>query len=273
MRRRTRLSAVVGLKRNNLPRRAVLTYDGTRLHSSGAHVVRAKSFVAAGEALDKFRLRCTNAPPPVLIRMDVKNSVGMPPSLLASVSARCSEAFGKPAAVGEGPNGMTNWFLTEAQLMSALGIMDGLVPIPTDQYRFGAFNLSYKLEFAFRSPVSGEVLPFQRQEDYLNFEGDYERFLGRSVLAVDFSAQSYASAFFSFPFEEWSREASELATFIQADLPFRISDKRWKRWSLTKSGQTYVGRKVAVSWSRDNVARSSPTNASTRRAKTHARDA
>jgi hypothetical protein len=170
------------------------------------------------------------------------------------------------------PNGMTNWFLTEAQLMSALQIMDSIGRIPSDEHGFGVFNLSYKLEFAFRSPASGEVLPFQRQEDYLNFEGDYERFLGRSVLAVEFSAQSYASAFFSFPFEEWSNEARELVRFIQAELPFRISEKRWKRWSLTKSGQTYVGRKVAVSFSRDGVG-SGPTNASTRRAKTHARDA
>jgi hypothetical protein len=234
-----------------MPRSAVLTYDGTRLHSSGAHAVRANSFVSAGEALEKFRLRCTNSPPPLLIRLDIRHSAAAPSPLLASVGKRFSASFGKPAAVGKKPDGMTNWFLTEAQLMPALEVMDSIGPIPADEHGFGVFNLSYKLEFAFRSPISGEVLPFQSQQDYLNYEGDYERFLGRSVLAVDLSAQSYASAFFSFPFEEWSSDAAELARSIQAELPFRISEKRWKRWTLTKSGQTYVGRKLAVSFSRN----------------------
>jgi hypothetical protein len=249
----------------------VLTYDGTWLHSSGAHVVRAKSFVAAGEALETFRLKCTNSASPVLVRLDLANSAATS-TFLNSVSAQCTKIFGPPSAVGKSAGALTNWFLSEAQLSSALEIMDRLNQIPADKHGFGVLSLSYKLEFAFRSAATGEVLPFQSQQDYLNWEGDYERFLGRSVLTVDLSAHSHASAFFSFPFEEWSSEAAHLAWFIQSALPFRISEKRWKRWSLTKSGQSYVGRKVAVSFPRDR-SKPDPTNASTRRAKARARDA
>ena len=50
-------------------RSAVLTYDGTRLHNGGAHVIRAKSAEAGGLALEKFRLKCTDALAPDLVRV------------------------------------------------------------------------------------------------------------------------------------------------------------------------------------------------------------
>lgn len=240
-----------------MPRQAVLTYDGTRLHSSGAHAMRATTSVAAGEALENFRLRCTDAPPATFVRIDLRNSGVASKAYIASVHSRFAERFGPPRAdYGRRDGGMSNWFIDDSLLLTALRLLDELRPIPADSFGFGALSVNYKLDFIFRDAATNALLPFQRQEDYLNFEAEHERYFGRSYVSAEFSARSCVSAFFTLPFEDWNAEAANHVRFIERELPFRISEKRWKRWHLTKTGTSYLGRKIRPSWAsghRDGV--------------------
>jgi hypothetical protein len=185
----------------------------------------------------------TDAPAPTLVRLDLSNNAPRP--FLDSVSRLWEKELGEPRAVGADAS---NWFLTHRNFIPALEILDGLAEIPVDRYGTGAARLFFRLEFGLRSAESGEVLPFQSHEDYLNFEGDYNRPLGRSVLEVDFSSKNHASAYLCFPFEEWGSESVSLIRQAQSILPFGISKKRWKSWTLTKTGRSYLGRKLAVSF-------------------------
>lgn len=228
-------------------RSAVLTYDGTRLHNGGAHVIRAKSAEAGGLALEKFRLKCTDALAPDLVRVDLRNSEEHR-KFFASAHDVCVERFGQPTAdFGRRSGGTSNWFLDVANFAPALRLVDFLQPIPVEA-SFGILAVTYKISFRFLHPASGAIMPFQRQEDYLNCEADYYRYLGSTYLEAAFSDRHSVSVFFSLPFEDWNEEVAAFVCSIQNELPFRISEKRWKRWYLNKLGTNYVGRRIAVSW-------------------------
>jgi hypothetical protein len=228
-------------------RSAVLTYDGTRLHSGGAHVIRAKSAEAGGSALENFRLRCTDALAPDLVRVDLRNSEEHR-KFVASAHDACVERFGQPIAdFGRRPGGTSNWFLDAANFVPALRLVDLLQPIPVE-VPFGILAVTYKISFRFLHPTSRATMPFQQQEDYLNREGDYYRYLGSTYLEAVFSDRHAVSVFFSLPFATWNEEVATFVRSIQNELPFRISERRWKRWHLNKQGTNYVGRRIAVSW-------------------------
>lgn len=235
-----------------MPRRAVLTYDGTRLHRGGAHVIRATSAESGGEALEQFRVKWTDAATPSMVRMDLTNAP-QHKTFVAMAHALCTEKLGAPTAnFAERTGGTSNWFVERSQLPSALRILDVLQPIPIVDL-VGILAVTYKIEFRFLALNSRLPLPFQRRDDYLNAEADYYRFLGHSFLEAQFSAHSIISAFFSLPFEDWTDEVARYVRTLQGELPFKISDKRWKRWHLNRSGSGYAGRRISVSWKAQTV--------------------
>lgn len=237
-----------------MARSATLTYDGSRLHSSGPHVVRSKSTESIGLAVEAFRCGFTDATRPTLIRIDLQNIDQKLKAFVAEAHARCAERFGEPAAdFGRKTGGTSNWFLDQSQLLPALGLLDSMRPIPADELGFGVFKVGYRIDFRFVDPVTRERLPFQEPTDYLNFEAEYRRFLGKSYLDAELSERSLVSAFFCLPFERWDERSEEYVCAVQADLPFRISEKRWKRWHLNKSSTGYVGRKLPVALPRSKT--------------------
>ena len=230
-----------------MPRQALLTYDGSSFHPSGAQKPRMKSAVAIGSALESFRQKCTDAKGPQLVRLDLVNAKEHA-KFVSNARASVSGQFGNPRAdLGQRIGGTSSWFLDASQFLPALKIIDELQPIPEFNFS-GVLLVHYKLEFRFLQPSANSPLPYQDREQYLYAEGDYDRLLGQSVISTTFSAQHSVSSFFSFPFENWSEESASLARSVQAEIPFRISDKRWKRWHLNKAASGYVGRRLAVSW-------------------------
>src|SRR5690606_19769665 len=103
--------------------------------------------------------------------------------------------------------GMSNWFIDQSQLVPALRLLESMRPIPNDAMGFGLLRLSYKIDFRFVDPASHELLPFQDPSDYLNFEAEYERYLGKSYVSAELSERASISVFFSLPFEEWDENS------------------------------------------------------------------
>jgi hypothetical protein len=200
---------------------ATVTYDGSRLHSSGAHIVRSKSTESIGLALEAFRCGFTDATRPTFIRIDLQNIDERLKAFVAEAHARCAKRFGEPAAdFGRKTGGTSNWFLDQSQLLPALSLLDSMRPIPADELGFGVFRVSYRIDFRLVDPVTRERLPFQEPTDYLNFEAEYNRFLGKSYLDAELSERSLFSAFFSLPFEQWDERSEGYVCAMQADLPF-----------------------------------------------------
>lgn len=230
-----------------MPRAAVLAYDGTRWHSGGVQALKTKKAAAGGEALERFRQNCTDAVQPLFVRVDLRNAPGHGRAY-SDAHSRLRREFGEPRAdFGRQSGGMSNWFLKPTEFLPALRIVDDVQPIPVDGV-FGILSVEYKIEFRFLDMSSRRPLPFQEREDYVNAEADFDRFLGKSFLSVEFSTRHTASSFFSLPFEDWNDDVAAYVRFIQAELPFRISDRRWKRWQLNKAGTRYFDRKISVSW-------------------------
>src|SRR5262245_1051951 len=147
-----------------MPRAAVLTYDGTSWHSSGAQSLKPKTAVAGGEALERFRVECTDAKQPLLVRVDLRNSGNA--RFFDHAQRRLVQEFGQPAAdFGRHAGGMSNWFLQPTQFLPALRVLDALQPIPPVEF-FGALSVEYKLEFRFLDSSKRRPLPFQEREDY-----------------------------------------------------------------------------------------------------------
>jgi hypothetical protein len=231
-----------------MPRQAALTYDGTSWHRGGWQSLKTKNAVACGAAFERFRQHCTDAASPTMVRVDLQNTPQHGGAFEAA-HQRLLQEFGEPVAdFARRSGGTSNWFLTLPQLRSALSIVDALQPIPAGSL-FGILSVTYKIEFRFLQRASRSPLPFQEQADYLNAEVEYNRFLGTSFLIAMFSNRHVVSSFFSFPFEDWNDDAAAYVRFVQAELPFRISERRWKRWHLNNAATSYVGRRVAVSWS------------------------
>jgi hypothetical protein len=111
---------------------------------------------------------------------------------------------------------------------------------------FGPMSLHITTKFRFVSPVTQEPFPFQHRKDFLNFQPDYRFYLGESVLYAILSSKSTNSVFFSIPFEEQTKEFDDYKQFLQNNLPFRFSDKTWKRWHINKKRTGYVGRKIEI---------------------------
>jgi len=72
------------------------------------------------------------------------------------------------------------------------------------------------------------------------------RFLGASIAFARLSSRSALSVFFSLPFDEPGMEFHACIEFLKAHTPFRLSDQRWKIWTLNKRGTRYVGRRLTL---------------------------
>jgi len=135
------------------------------------------------------------------------------------------------------------WIVDPIQLEPLVYDLERLRPIPNAGYagRSVVVHVYWNLIFA---DSNGLRLPFQSRTEYLQFDVDFQRYLGESFVYARISETSTAHLFLSLPFEEASDEARLLATRIQEYFPARISPKHWKHWTLTKNGKSYVGRKT-----------------------------
>src|SRR5262249_7698087 len=106
-------------------------------------------------------------------------------------------------------------------------------------------TLNLSTDFHFIDPKSRMPLPHQERDEYLNFEAGSCLYLGSSTLYALLSSKSSVSVFFSFPYENVTKELKDYVQFLQSHLPFRMSGKHWKRWHINKTHTGYVGRKVS----------------------------
>ncbi len=223
-------------------RQGSVTYDGLPLSSGGAHSLRQKGLVKSFEALQEFVNAVSFERNPFSVTLELIDSGGSLSHFMA-LKSEFDDKYTQKEGRTIGEYYGHQWEIDPAMLRSLIFDLETLRPIPTVGYagRSLVVHVYWNLVFI---DTQGNQLPFQSRNDYLQFDVDFQRYLGESFMYSRISETSTAHLFLSLPFEEANDEATLLVKRIQKDFPTRLSSKHWKRWTLTKNGKSYVGRKI-----------------------------
>ena len=114
----------------------------------------------------------------------------------------------------------------------------------TEPTSYGMAPVWLRTSCAFRilDPGSGNPLPGQDPERFNGLEYENLARLGTSRLQLNLSSHASLGIDLCLPDLD-DRELARLATWLQGNLPCKLSPKHWKRWTPTKSG-SFVGRKI-----------------------------
>jgi hypothetical protein len=225
-----------------MPRSAAITYDGLSISSGGAHTFPVRGFTAGFNALQTFATALSLDPQPRDLVVEVVDGEGVT-EFSHPLSADFDQRFEKKLSRGIGVYTGHQWIVDPAELTALIEQLETLRPIPLAGYAGYAAVIHATWNLIFFDPM-GEPLLYQRIEDYLGFEADFQRYLGQSCVYSRISEKTTANLFLSLPYDEITDDARKLATKIQTYFPARLSSNHWKIWKLTKGGESYVGRKI-----------------------------
>ncbi len=224
-------------------RRGAITYDGLPISSGGAHSLRQKGFVKTFEALQKFVDSISLEREATSVTLELFDVGGGSYTYFLSLSSEFDDKYCKKEGRQIGDYDGSQWEVKPTELRPLIQDLERLRPIPNAGYagRSLVVHVYWKLVFV---DSRGDQFPFQSRHDYGQFDVDFQRYLGESFIYSRISETSTAHLFLSLPFEEPTDEAIQLVARIQEDFPARLSSKHWKRWTLTKRGNSYLGRKI-----------------------------
>lgn len=225
-------------------RRGSITYDGLPISSGGAHSLRQKGFVDTYEALQKFVNAISLEREARSVEIELFDLGGGGYTHFLSLCSELDDKYHRKHGRQIGEYHGNQWKVDPTELRPLIYDLERLRPIPIAGYagRSLVAHVYWNLVFA---DTKGEPLPYQSRSHYLDFDVLYRTsYLGESVLYARISETSSANLFLSLPFEEANDEAGRLVKRIQEYFPARLSSKHWKRWTLTKNGKSYLGRKI-----------------------------
>jgi len=228
---------------DQVTRFGAITYDGLPISSGGAHSLRQKGFVEGFNSLQGFVDLISLERRPSSVALELFNSGAGGYSHFMALRWEFSKRFRGKQGRAVGEHFGHQWEVQPSELGLLIHDLERLRPIPLVGYagRSLVVHVYWKLIFSDRT---GEPLPFQTRDNYRDFEVGFQLYLGESILYARISENSTASLFLSLPFEAVHPECVELATRLQEAFPARLSTKHWKRWTVTKKGTSYLGRKI-----------------------------
>lgn len=226
-----------------MTRSAAITYDGLPISSGGAHKLRTRGFTDALLVLQSFVTAVSLDPRPKTGVVEVLAGDDVPATFTSALAAHCEANSGYRTNRRVGEYASSQWAVDPASLPAIVDTLEQRRPIPKAGYAGHAavVHVTWNIVLAdgLRQPI-----PFQGREHYLAFECDSQRYLGESFVYARISEATTAHLFLSLPCETVTSDARQLAGQIQSHFPARLSTNHWKIWRLTKSGDSYVGRKV-----------------------------
>lgn len=107
-----------------------------------------------------------------------------------------------------------------------------------------AIWLSVRASFQLLDPKTGLLLPGQDPNRFGGKEFDFDLPLGASRLKLSLHNTAALALDMSLPDLD-DEQLAAVARGLQANLPFKLSPKQWKRWTPTRTG-TFVGRKIGA---------------------------
>jgi hypothetical protein len=214
---------------------SAVVYDGLPISRGGAHGVGRVSVRDAFGRWRRFLDRCTDAS-----AINCWFDFPMTPDLTVDpgvVKLVESEFAGAPG--GRHP-------VPRRRIDAALSLFEALEPLPMNQWGMAPVWLWFTADFRMRSPTGPELWPGQDPRRFGAFRTPAGILLGSSSSRLILQAKRSIGLGLSFP-EAADGDLAEIASWLQAALPMRLSPKNWTRWTLTRDGRAYRPRKVAPS--------------------------
>ncbi len=128
-------------------------------------------------------------------------------------------------------------------LDEAIELLESIEPQPTNPYGMAPVWLRATTEFQLRSPHGSGLWPGQDRSLFRDFETPAGVKLGTSVTYLNLEARRSMGLMMSIP-EASDQDLADVIPWLHASLPFRLSGKRWTRWTLTKNGDSYRERRI-----------------------------
>jgi len=225
--------------------RSIITYDGLPISSGGAHSLGKLSPTSTWSSIDRFITRCTAPLSDINFSVEVLEGSDIPEEFSKRMRKNIKQILGRHShAQNNGFAKAFSWELPKNRLSEVLDLFDASCPFPKHKYSVKIATLYISSTFHLLDRSGTHVLKHQGRENYLNYDTDYERFLGESMLLGSISSNSSLNIFLSLPFEEITEDFQSNIHFLQDNLPFKFSPIQWKRWHVNKAKTGYVGRKI-----------------------------
>jgi hypothetical protein len=213
---------------------SAVVYDGLPISSGGAHGLGRVSARGAHAAWLRFLDRCTD-PLPVACWFDFPATPGL--SADRDIVLRIE---------GEFPRSENARHVVAAnRIDDALSLFESFEPLPVNASGMAPVWLWFTADFRLRSPASSRVWPGQDPARFGDFETPGGIRLGASSTRLILQAKRSLGLSLSIP-EASDTDLAEIVPWLQAALPMRLSSKHWTRWTLTNSGRTYRGARIAT---------------------------
>ena len=137
------------------------------------------------------------------------------------------------------------WSVPSARIEDAVSLLESLEPLPTNQWGMAPLWLWCSANLRLKSPRSPGLWPAQDPTLFGHFETPGGVKLGTSSARLILQAKRSIGLSLSIP-EATDADLTDFVPWLQAALPIRLSSKHWTRWTLTKNGRSYRGRKVVL---------------------------
>jgi hypothetical protein len=126
----------------------------------------------------------------------------------------------------------------------ALALFESLEPLQVNPWGMAPVWLWFTADFRLRSPDGRTIWPGQDPALFGHFRTPGGVLLGASSTRLILEAKRSLGLSISIP-RATDEDLVELVPWMQEALPMRLSTKHWTRWTLTKNGASYRGRKIA----------------------------
>lgn len=213
---------------------SAVAYDGLPISSGGAHGLGRVSARRALEAWTEFLATCTR-PSPVAAWFDFPATPGL--TVDRKVRSRIAGDF-PPAS-----DSHTRFGVAADRTDDALSLFESLEPLPTNQWGMAPVWLWFTADFELLSP-GGTVWPGQDPARFGHFQTPAGVSLGSSSTRLILQAQRSMGLTLSVP-DAADEHLAELVPWLQGALPMRLSVKQWTRWTLTRNGRSYRGKRIS----------------------------
>ena len=197
-----------------------ISYEGLPINSGGAHSISSIPPIEVYNSLISFLKACTNFPSPTV-----------------EFLFNASEAKGSGMKLWELTKqfGLPTWnfnsFLSSKQHVWSWTVKSSKVETAFDYLtKIDTLTLTFKWKFKFINPETKEIIEGQDAIPAID-----ER-LHNSQIYFRASERSTVSVWFTFPFSSLP-EAFNYFDPFQKLLPFTLSGKHWRIWSLSQNGK------------------------------------
>jgi hypothetical protein len=206
-----------------------VVYDGLPISSGSVHGLGR---VSARDALDRWLIflnACTD-PSPVKCWFDFPVTPGL------TVDPHVVQLVER-----EFPRGTDKHIVPTGRVDDAIALFQSFEPLPTNKWGMAPVWLWFTTEIQLRSPTGG-TWPAQDSKLFNEFVTPTGITLGRSRTRLVLQAKKGMGLALSIPLAS-DGDLEGVVPWLQASLPFKLSAKQWTRWTLTKNGVSYRGRK------------------------------